>query len=212
MSHSLDPSPTSTTDVAKDEARSVGQTTAQAASQVAGTAADQARDVTQETKRQAQDLLAQGRSQATEQARTGQQKAAEGLTALAEEMRGMTGGEGSGPAHDLVSQATGVVDTVAGHLRDREPADLLEDVRRYARRRPGMFLLGAAVAGVVAGRMTTGVIGAHKDTSNTPDAGTSTTPAPPVTRDAPLVGGYTTVEPTYGTSALDDLPVRGGQA
>ncbi len=153
----------STTDVAKDEARSVGQTTAQAGKQVAGTAAEQAQNVTQETKRQAQDLLAQGRSQATEQARNGQQKAAESLTALAEEMRGMTGGEGSGPAHDLIGQATDAVESFAGRLRDREPGDLLDDVRTFARRRPGVFLLGAAVAGVLAGRLTGGVVSAHKD-------------------------------------------------
>ncbi len=157
----------STTDVAKDEARSVGQSTAQAGKQVAGTAAEQAQQVTQETRRQAQDLLAQGRSQATEQARNGQQKAAGSLSALADEMRTLTDGEGgSGPAHDLVRQATDAVEGLAGHLRDREPGDLLEDVRSFARRRPGMFLLGAAVAGVVAGRLTTGVVAAHKDQSS----------------------------------------------
>ncbi len=175
MTQSLDTPPnpgdgsSSTTDVAKDEARSVGQSTADAGKQVAGTAAEQAQQVTQETRRQAQDLLAQGRSQATEQARNGQQKAAGSLSALAEELRTLTDGEGgSGPAHDLVRQATDAVDGLAGHLRDREPADLLADVRSFARRRPGLFLLGAAVAGVVAGRLTTGVVAAHKDEGSAP--------------------------------------------
>jgi hypothetical protein len=179
MSHSLD-TPTgsgdpSTTDVAKDQARAVGQSGAEAGKQVAGTAADQAKEVAGEARRQASDLLSQGREHATEQARGGQQKAAGSLSALAEELRTLTDGEGaSGPATDLLRQATGRVESFADHLRDREPADLLEDVRSFARRRPGAFLLGAAVAGVLAGRLTGGVVAAHKDDG----PGTSSTPTP----------------------------------
>jgi ElaB/YqjD/DUF883 family membrane-anchored ribosome-binding protein len=153
----------STTDVAKDEARNVGQTAAQAGSQVASTAADQARGVAQETKQQAQNLLDQGRTQVRQQAVTQQQKAAEGLQGLASQLRGMVEGNGapSGPARDLVEQATGKVEEFAGWLQNREPADLLEEVRSFARRKPGTFLLGAALLGVAAGRLTSGVKAAH---------------------------------------------------
>lgn len=171
-------SETSTSDVAKDQARNVGQTAAQAGSQVASTAADQAKQVTTETKRQAQDLVAQGRSQLQEQARTGQQKAGQGLNDIAQQLRTMVEGGGqtpSGPAADLVRQAGDKVEEIAGWLQNREPGDLVNEVRAYARRRPGMFLLGAAVAGVVAGRLTGGVVSAHKDSSS----GGSGTPANP---------------------------------
>jgi hypothetical protein len=50
-------------------------------------------------------------------------------------------------------------------LQNREPAQLLDDVRSFARRKPGLFLLGAAAAGVLAGRLTSGVKAAHSDTS-----------------------------------------------
>lgn len=169
MSHPIDPtgpdpSSSSTADVAKGEAAEVGHTAAGAAQQVAGTAADQAKQVAGEARRQATDLLEQGRGQAAEQARAGQQKAAESLGALADELRSLTDGEGgSGPATDLLRQATERVEGFAAHLRDREPGDLLEDVRSFARRRPGAFLVGAAVAGVLAGRLTTGVVAAHKE-------------------------------------------------
>jgi len=156
----------SSTDIAKDEARNVGQTAAQAGSQVVGTAGDQAKQVTQETKRQAQDLLTQGRAQAGEQVRNGQQQAASSLSALAGELRSMADHDdqsSGGPAHDLVRQATGKVDDLAEWLQSREPGDLLEEARSFARRRPGTFLLGAALAGVVAGRLTTGVVAAHQD-------------------------------------------------
>jgi hypothetical protein len=158
----------STTDVAKDEAKNVGQTAAQAGSQVASTAADQAKQVTQETKRQAQDLIQQGRSQLQDQARNGQQKAGEGLSGIAQQLRTMVEGGGetpSGPAADLVRQAGDKIEELATWVQDREPGDLVNEVRAFARRKPGVFLLGAAVAGVVAGRLTTGVVAAHKDAS-----------------------------------------------
>jgi hypothetical protein len=153
-----------TADVAKDEARNVGQTAAQAGSQVASTAADQAKNVAQETKYQAQDLLQQGQAQLREQASGQQQKAAQGLTSLAQQLRGMADGSGDGapgPARDLIEQASGKLEEFGSWLQNREPAELLDEVRSYARRRPGAFLLGAAIAGVVAGRLTSGIKAAH---------------------------------------------------
>ena len=88
----------STTDVAKDEAMNVKDTAAQAGSQVASTAADQAKEVAAETQRQAKDLLDQGRAQLKDQAITQQQKAAQGLTSLADEMRGLANGTSTGAA------------------------------------------------------------------------------------------------------------------
>jgi ElaB/YqjD/DUF883 family membrane-anchored ribosome-binding protein len=158
----------STSDVAKDEARNVGQTAAQAGSQVASTAADQAKEVVGEAKHQAQDLVQQGRSQLRQQTVAQQQKAAQGLQGLAQQLRGMTRGEAPapGPARDLLDQATDYVEQFADRLQNREPADLLDDVRAFARRRPGTFLLGAALAGVLAGRLTSGVKAAHSDGSS----------------------------------------------
>ena len=164
----------STKDVAKDQAGNVASTAAQAGSQVASTAADQAKQVTQETKRQAQDLIQQGRSQLQDQARNGQQKAGEGLSGIAQQLRTMVEGGGetpSGPAADLVRQAGDKLEELATWVQDREPGDLVNEVRAFARRKPGVFLLGAAVAGVVAGRLTTGVVAAHKDTNSSGTSG-----------------------------------------
>jgi ElaB/YqjD/DUF883 family membrane-anchored ribosome-binding protein len=183
----------STTDVAKDEARNVGQTATQSASQVASTAADQAGQVVQETKAQAQDVLAQGRDQLRQQVVTQQQKAGQGLAGLAEALRGMAEGNAPapGPAADLVKQGAGKVEEFAHLLQNRQPGDLLEDIRSFARRRPGTFLLGAAIAGVVAGRLTSGVKAAHSDsdTSSSETTGTYRTPANYVD-PAPAYSGY----------------------
>ena len=45
---------------------------------------------------------------------------------------------------------------MGNRLDGREPSQILDDVRAFARRRPGAFLLGALAAGVVAGRITRG--------------------------------------------------------
>jgi ElaB/YqjD/DUF883 family membrane-anchored ribosome-binding protein len=192
---STSPSTTSTKDVAVDEARNVGQTAAQAGSQVASVATDQAKEVVQETQRQAKDLLDQGRSQLKDQAVTQQQKAGQSLSSLAQELRSLADGtsEGApGPARDLLQQASSSVENFASMLQNREPAELLDEVRRFARRKPGLFLLGAAAAGVLAGRLTSGVKAAHSDTSSTGGYAGQTNyvdPAPTYA-DYPATGTY----------------------
>jgi hypothetical protein len=207
-----------TKDVALDEAKNVGQTAAQAGSQVAATATDQAKEVVHETQRQAKDLLEQARSQLKEQTVAQQQKAAQGLTSLAEDLRGLADGSSSGapgPARDLLQQASGMVENFASKLQNREPAELLDEVRNFARRKPGMFLLGAAAAGVLAGRMTSGVKAAHSDSSPSGyDGGPSTgvnyvDPAPVYVEETFVEATYTPSNPTgtpTGTPGGTPLP------
>ncbi|GAA3180145.1 hypothetical protein GCM10010531_37770 [Blastococcus jejuensis] len=188
----------STSDVARDEAMNVKDTAAQAGSQVASTAADQAKEVAHETQRQAKDLLDQGRAQLKDQTITQQQKAAQGLTSLAQELRGLADGTSAGapgPARDLLQQASGMVETFADKLQNREPAQLLDEVRDFARRKPGMFLLGAAAAGVLAGRLTRGVQAAHSDSSGN---GSGYRPGQTNYVDpAPTYSDYTATGPDY---------------
>jgi len=157
-----------TKNTAVNEAKNVGDTAKQAGSQVAATATDQAKQVVGETQRQAKDLLDQGRSQVKDQVVTQQQKAGQSLSSLAQEIRGLADGTSQGapgPARDLLQQGAGMVENFASMLQNREPAQLLDDVRSFARRKPGMFLLGAAAAGVLAGRLTSGVKAAHSDSA-----------------------------------------------
>lgn len=148
----------STADVARDEAAGVGQHAREAGGQVAQTAADQARQVAAETRRQARDLLGEAQGQARDQASAQQQKAAQQLHSVADELDQMAvnGGQ-SGLATEFARQAADRMHGAASWLEQREPADLLDEVRNFARRRPGAFLIGAAVAGLVAGRLTRGL-------------------------------------------------------
>jgi hypothetical protein len=213
---STSPSTTSTTstkDVAVDEAKNVGQTAAQAGSQVASVATDQAKEVAYETQRQAKDLLDQGRTQVKEQVVTQQQKAGQSLSSLAQELRSLADGTSQGapgPARDLLQQASSSVENFATMLQNREPAELLDEVRRFARRKPGLFLLGAAAAGVLAGRLTSGVKAAHSDTSSTGYVGQTNYVDPtPTYSDYTATSDYTTTGTYAGTGTTTGTTTGG---
>jgi hypothetical protein len=159
---------------------------------VAGTAAEQAGNVAQEVRAQARDLLGEARGQVQDQARTGQQKAVEGVRALSRELREMTNaGQQSGLVSEVARQAADRADTLAVWLGEREPDQLVEEVRSFARRRPGAFLLGMAVAGIAVGRLTRGAVDSARDSGPTPQRAFG----------GPEYGGPTYVGPAYGEPA-----------
>lgn len=176
--------PQSTPQVAKHEAADVAHTAAQGGRQVGDTVSEQARHVASEAAGQARDLLREGRDQLTDQAKEGQRKAAGSLHTLADQLRDMsekTDSEGLAP--EMARQASERARGVANWLDEREPGALLDEVRAFARRKPGTFLAGAAIAGVLAGRLTRGAVAATKsDSGGEP----STRPAPePAIRTVP---------------------------
>ena len=113
----------------------------------------------QEVKTQARDLVGEARGQVQDQARTGQQKAAEGIRALSQELREMAdGGQQSGTVSEIARQAADRADRpgrLAGRAGARRPRRGGPVLRPPP---PGAFLLGAAVAGVVVGRLTRGAV------------------------------------------------------
>lgn len=140
---------------AKGEAKRVADTAASAGAGVAQTAKDGAGDVVAETKQQASSLFATVRSEVGEQAGTQQQRIADAVHGLSKELGGMASSSSdSGPLTDLAHEAAHRGGEIAHWLQDREPADVLEAVRSYARRRPVAFLAWCGLAGVVAGRLT----------------------------------------------------------
>lgn len=195
----------STTDIARDEAADVGQNAREAGSQVAQTAADQARQVVAETGRQARDLLGEAQGQARDQASTQQQKAAQQLRTVADELHEMVANGGqSGLATEVARQAADRAGRAASWLEQREPGDLLESVRDFARRRPGAFLAGAAVAGLAAGRLTRGLAGGSDSRPGPQRSTVSGVPAAATIEPAVPAGtgytGYTAEPPHTATS------------
>jgi hypothetical protein len=103
------------------------------------------------------------------QAREGQQKLAGGLRNLADQLRTMSERSEPGMASDVVRQAADPASSAASWLEHREPAQLVEELRNLARRRPGIFLAGSAFAGVLVGRLTRNMVTGAKD--DEPDHG-----------------------------------------
>lgn len=144
----------------KDEAAGVAGQAAGAANDVARTAKAEAAHVASAAKSSASDLLSQVKSDLSFQAGNQQQKAAEGIRTLSSQLQTMAQApEQPGMASDLFRQAANHASSVASWVENREPADLLAEVQRFARNRPGTFLLIAAGAGVVAGRLGRGLQG-----------------------------------------------------
>jgi hypothetical protein len=151
----------------KERATEASQAAKHAGSDVAQTAAEKAKDVAQETTKQARDLLGEARGQVKQQAGDQHRALVDNLRSLADELSAMTSAnEQGGMATQLVGQAGERVHGAANWLDGREPGDVLDEVRAFARRRPGTFLLGAALAGVAAGRLTRGVVAARSDESD----------------------------------------------
>jgi ElaB/YqjD/DUF883 family membrane-anchored ribosome-binding protein len=195
----------STRDVAKEEARGVAQDAVQSGKQTAETAKQQAGEVAGEAMSQARMLLDQTRDQVTQQGAAQQERAASGLRSLADELQGMISGQGvpqEGLATDLARQASERIRSVADQLENRQPGELLEEVRRFARRRPGAFLLGAAAIGFLGGRVTRGIADEARD-----DSGQT----PLATRTAPTAG-LPANSPTNATGVYGGVQSESGYA
>ena len=61
-----------------------------------------------------------------------------------------------GAAADLARDAASRARDAGQWLDGRRPAQVVDEVQSFARRRPGVFLALAAAAGLVAGRLTRG--------------------------------------------------------
>lgn len=153
--------------------------------QIAASAKDEGMAVVEESRRQAADLMREATSQLHEQAGAQKGKAVEGLRALGGQLQSMASGTDAGPAADLAHQASGKVTQFAEWLEQNDPGTVLDEVRNFARRKPGTFLLGALAAGVVAGRVTRGVQGAVSQGSNG-SAAAPAAPSVPTTPPAPM--------------------------
>ena len=183
-----------TAQLVKDQASDLANSSVQAGKHVGDVAREQASGVAAEAGRQGRDLLQQAQGQLQEQAAEGQQRIAKKLLSLSAELGSMAENSNQGVAADLAQQAASRVRDVGHWLEKREPGQVANEVQSFARRRPGVFLVLAAGAGLVAGRLTRGLKDASADDSTetaepTTVAGLGTEPARPAD-----VAGY----PSYG--------------
>jgi ElaB/YqjD/DUF883 family membrane-anchored ribosome-binding protein len=194
-------------DTAKQEAANLKDTAAEQAGNVAGTAKDEAKNVAHEAKSQAKDLFTQTQSELKEQAGVQQQRVASGLRSLGDELGSMAGNsEQQGLATDLVRQVSDRAGSAASWLDSRDPGSLLNEVKSYARRKPGTFIAVAAIAGVVAGRLTRSLAGVAADEKEAEAS------APTKATTAPVVTPPPVVEPVAASGLVDDTPLYNQRA
>jgi hypothetical protein len=161
-------------ETSKSEAASVKDTAAEAASGVADVARSEVTNVAKEAKYQTRNLVDQTRSELRGQASNQQSQLAAKVHDWASEVGAMASKSNeSGPMTDLAYEASRRGGEIAHWLDTHEPGDVLEEVKRFARRRPVAFLALAAAAGVVAGRLTRGAVAANTSV----DSDTEATPA-----------------------------------
>jgi ElaB/YqjD/DUF883 family membrane-anchored ribosome-binding protein len=152
-----------TVDTAKQEAKDLSSTAASEAGNVVGSAKEQAASVAHEVKSQAKSLYHQTTHELSHQAGAQQQRLADGLRTVGDQLGSMADSTDQGLASELVQQVSQRVGSAASWLGDRDPAAVLDEVKRYARRKPGTFIAVAAVAGVVVGRLTRALTSAAAD-------------------------------------------------
>jgi hypothetical protein len=140
---------------------------------VASVAQDEARSVASEATAHARGLVDQATSQVEEQSREQARRLAGTVRTFGDDLHSMAEGSQGGMAADLARQVADRARSLSSQLEDREPRELLGDVKDFARRRPGTFLLGALAAGVVAGRLARGAKEAQSEGSGTAGVGSS---------------------------------------
>lgn len=185
---------------AKNEAKQVGQEGKEAAKDVAGTAASEAKSVAAEAGSQAKDLMGTFTSEVKNQAGTQQQKVTDGIRSISDELKAMAEKSDNEMVANLVRQASQRTDTAASWLENRDASDILDDVKSFARRKPGAFLTIAAGSGVLIGRLTRGLKGNRDSESDSDDSSSRRT------NDTGAYPGYTEVD----SSAYSGNPAGAG--
>lgn len=149
-------------DAAKNEAGNLKNEAAGAGQDVKETAKEQAAVVKDEVTDQAKDLFAQLKGDinvgqiSSDLGQQVQERAASTVRAFSDEIQALSRGEKPETEYvtGLLGKVSHQVQSVASSLEDKQPSDMLDEVRRFAGRRPGTFLAAALTVGLLAGRAT----------------------------------------------------------
>ncbi|MET0976646.1 MAG: hypothetical protein ABWX82_13370 [Leifsonia sp.] len=195
---------TGTTEAVRDEAGNIRDTAVDAGRTVAATAKDEAAGVVEEAKVQVSTLFSQVRDELRDQAATQQTRAAAGLRSIGDELNEMSRASSGGIAADLVSQASSRAGSVASWLEGHDPASLIDEVRNFARRRPGTFIAIAAGVGLLAGRITRSAASNAHDSAGSAKPADAVTSAPRTDQIDASASTGATATPLYSALAADE--------
>ena len=157
-----------TADAVRDQASDVSRSAVEAGKHVADVAPELASAVAAEAGRQGEELLRRGQGQLGQRAARGQQQA-NPLFSLSDEPCPMAGASGQGGmAAGVASQADSRVRAARQVLQERKPGQMADEVQSFARVGRAIFLVLAAGAGLLAGRLARGLKGADSDSGALP--------------------------------------------
>jgi hypothetical protein len=197
---------------AQQEGQQLAQSAKESSAQVAQTVKEEAANVAGEVKSQARSLAGEARDQVGGRIEQQKSTAVNALRTSADELQSLTrDGDHSRLTSELTRRAAEQAHSIADYLDTKGASEILDDVRSFARRKPGVFLLAAGLAGVVVGRVVRGTVAASSSSGTAPQltgstgyntgmqsTGVASGYADPVIAEpaAPVTPGY---EGTYGT-------------
>lgn len=169
-----------TKQAAAEQGKQVKDEASQQARAVAGTAKDQASQVADEARIQARGLTEDAKQQMHRQARQQTDQLGGVIGQFGQRVEALASGrpEEAGPIGDYAGTIADQAQQIAGRVDELGFDGMVDEVQRFARRRPGMFLAAAAVAGFAVSRVGRGA----KDAS---DGGASGAPSPGSLRTPP---------------------------
>lgn len=138
-----------------EEAQGVASTAMDAAREFGAEATDQVRAVADQARSQLRTLADQASTELRAHADSRSQQATTNLRTLADRLDALASGrtQDAGPLVGYLYDAKRRALSLADRLETRGPDGMVEDVSTFARRRPGLFLLAAAGAGLATGRI-----------------------------------------------------------
>lgn len=143
---------------AADSTREVARQATSAAEGVAATSVEQATQVQQEALAQVRNLVHDASQQVREQAEAQTSRAADGLSSLSDQLRALVDGRPDEAAmiRDYLQDGADKLSAFSDRLQTNGLEGTLQEVQHFARRHPGVFLLGALGLGVGVGRLLRG--------------------------------------------------------
>jgi ElaB/YqjD/DUF883 family membrane-anchored ribosome-binding protein len=119
---------------------------------------DKAAEATQKAQEKASEVGQKAQEKASEVADRAQQKvdegihtAAGGVESTAQKIREKT--EGSGTLEDAGAKVADTMERTAGYLREKDSAQLMDDLEQYVREHPMQAIAGAVIGGFVISRI-----------------------------------------------------------
>jgi ElaB/YqjD/DUF883 family membrane-anchored ribosome-binding protein len=186
---------------AKDQAKGVAQEAKEQAKGVTQEAKGQVRSVAQTAGQQTRGLLSGVGHEVSSEVESQKGRLAQMLRELSDELEQAAGRtEGAdGRVATFAGEAATRTREASSWIESHQARDLVDSVSDFARRRPMLFIAGSAIAGLVVGRLTRGMVDAARDQGDGQQASTTGTG---------YAAGYATGS-DYGAGTAGEAPVSG---